>query len=54
MDQWINTTGSRTKYKQTGQLCEALKPLPLPDSGYLYYPNSTGTIISLSLLSDSQ
>ena len=36
-----------------GQLCEALKPLPLPDSGYLYQPNGIGNIISLSFLSDS-
>ena len=50
--QWINTTGLYKKYKQTGRLCEALKPLPLPDYGYLYQPNSIGNIISLSLLSD--
>ena len=36
-----------------GQLYKALKPLPLPDSGYLYQPNGIGNIISLSLLSDS-
>ena len=53
VDQWINTTGSRTKCTQRGSLCEELKPLPLPDSGYLYHPNGIGNIISLSLLSDS-
>ena len=51
--QWINTTGSRKKCKQTGRLCEALKPLPLPDPDYLYQTNSIGNVISLSLLSDS-
>ena len=51
--QWINTTGSHKKYKQTGRLCETFKPLPLPDSGYLYQPNSIGNIVSLSLLFDS-
>ena len=51
--QWINTTGSRKECKLTGQLCDALKPLPLPNNGYLYQPNNIGNIISLSLLSDS-
>ena len=51
--QWINTTGLRKKCKQTGRLCEALKPLPLLNYGYLYQPNSIGNIISLFLLYDS-
>ena len=51
--QWINTKGSCTECKKTGRLSNALKPLPLPDSGYLYQPNGIGDIISLSLLSDS-
>ena len=52
--QFINTTGLCKECKLTGQLCDALKPLPLPLNGYLYQPNNIGNIISLSsLLSDS-
>ena len=53
VDQWISTTGSRTKCTQRGDICDEMKPLPLPESGYLYHPNGIGNIISLSLLSDS-
>ena len=48
--QFINTTGSRKECKHQGQLCDALKPLPLPHNGYLYQPNNIGNIINLSLL----
>ena len=52
IDQWINATGSCSKCKLTGRLCVALKPLPLPDSAYIYHPNGIDNIISLFLLSD--
>ena len=51
--QWINITGLCKECKHTGKLYDALKPLPLPDNGYLYQLNNISTIISLSLLSNS-
>jgi hypothetical protein len=50
----VRSTDSTFHVNGIGEICNTLKPLPLPSEGYYYYPKGVANILSLALLAKTK
>jgi hypothetical protein len=50
----VRTTDSKFKVNQIGRLCADLDMLPLPSTGYYFYPKGVANILSLAMIAETK